>query len=177
MADSEIEREDITRTGEGWVYQFTVPASAFGSGQATVTLRSATWNPAKVGQGDRDENLGVFVHNVEVWRAGQPLVVRDTPEKLQIDPMPNTPHWRFWWFNDDYIRHHLLDTWWWYAAVAGFPRDLTIRWIGAVSGGALLIMLSGLILGWRTLPTGLFRRVPQGRRRRLRARQVARQAM
>lgn len=165
LAAGAIERQPTTADGEGWTYQFAVPAEAFDRGHATVTLRSATWNPAKLGQGDRDENLGVFVHNVEAWRDGQALVVTDIPEVLQIDPMPNTPRWRFWWFNNDYIRHHLLDTWWWYAAVAGFPRDFTIRWIGSVAGLYALITLAGLILGLRALPAGVFRPAPRRRQR------------
>jgi hypothetical protein len=163
-----IERQATTADGAGWTYQFTVPADAFSKGHATVTLRSATWNPQQLGLSDRDETLGIFVHNIEVWRDGQPLVVRDIPEKLQIDPMPNTPHWRFWWFNADYIRHHLLDTWWWYAAVAGFPRAFTIRWIAGVSGFAGLLVVVGLVLGLRSLPVGALRPAPRRQRKRVR---------
>ncbi len=141
--------QDVTGTGEGWIYSLTIPAEALAAdGTATLTLQSATWNPARAGAGTRDETLGVFVHNVEIWRAGTPLTVRDA---LPLDPMPDTPRSRFWWFNDDRgydeTRHHLVDHWAWYAAVAGFPRDQTIRWIvgNAALGG--LVLVAGLALG------------------------------
>ena len=94
-----VMEQDVTGTGEGWIYSLTIPAEALAAdGTATLTLQSATWNPARAGVGPRDETLGVFVHNVEVWRAGTSLTVRDA---LPLDPMPDTPRSRFWWFNDD----------------------------------------------------------------------------
>jgi len=138
-----VMEQDVTGTGEGWIDSLTIPAEALAAdGTATLTLQSATWNPARAGAGPRDETIGVFVHNVEVWRAGTPLTVRDA---LPLDPMPDTPRSRFWWFNDDRgydeTRHHLVDHWAWYAAVAGFPRDQAIRWIvgNAALGGAVLL--------------------------------------
>jgi len=144
-----VTEQDVTGTGEGWIDSLTIPAEALAAdGTATLTLRSATWNPARAGTGTRDETLGVFVHNVEVWRAGTPLTVRDA---LPLDPMPDTPRSRFWWADDDRAydetRHHLVDHWAWYAAVAGFPRDQTVRWLvgNAALGG--LVLLAGLALG------------------------------
>jgi len=144
-----VTEQDVTGTGEGWIDSLTIPAEALSAdGTATLTLQSAIWNPARVGAGTRDEILGVFVHNVEVWRAGTPLAVRDA---LPLDPLPDTPRSRFWWFNDDRgydeTRHHLVDHWAWYAAVAGFPRAQTIRWIvgNAALGG--IVLLAGLALG------------------------------
>jgi len=108
-----VTEQDVTGTGEGWIDSLTIPAEALSAdGTATLTLQSAIWNPARVGAGTRDEILGVFVHNVEVWRAGTPLAVRDA---LPLDPLPDTPRSRFWWFNDDRgydeTRHHLVDHW------------------------------------------------------------------
>jgi hypothetical protein len=163
-----VERRDFSGTAEGWVYQFTVPADAFVHGDAQLLLRSSTWNPAQLRQGDRDEDLGVFVNNLEVWRAGQPLAVR---EKLTFDPMPRTTRWRFWWFNNDRdpagLRPHLVDHWAWYAAVAGFDRRLTIGWIAGVTIVALAPLVAGVWLFWRTLPAGALRGL---RRRRVRRR-------
>lgn len=123
LDDRAVARQDLTGTGEGWIYQFTVPPTAIVGEGASVTLRSATWNPQASGQGDRDETLGVFVHNVEVWQGAEPLTIR---EALPLDRMPETPRQRFWWFNDDRnyweTRHHLVDHWAWYLAVAGFSR-------------------------------------------------------
>ena len=144
-----VTEQDITGTGEGWIDSLTIPAGALAvDGTATLTLRSATWNPARAGVGERDEPLGVFVHNVEVWRAGTPLTVRDA---LPLPPMPDTPRSRFWWFNDDRgydeTRHHLVDSWAWYAAVAGFPRAQTIRWLALNAALGATVLLAGLALG------------------------------
>jgi hypothetical protein len=117
---------------------------------------------------ERDEELGVFVHNVEVWRAGQGWAVR---EALAIEPMPRTPRWRFWWFNHDTAgdtrtRLHLVDHWAWYAAVAGFPPRLAGGWIAGYGGVALALLLAGLVLGLRSLPSGAPRLVRRRRKRR-----------
>ncbi|MGN6756459.1 MAG: phospholipid carrier-dependent glycosyltransferase [Thermomicrobiales bacterium] len=165
---SAIERRDVTGNSEGWIYQFTVPASAFAHGPARVTLHSATWNPKSAGVDSRDETLGVFVHNVEVWRAGQPLAVRAA---LTIDPLPDTPRWRFWWFNDDAIRHHPADLWFTYAAEAGLPRGLTAAWIAGYGLSAAAIFAGGLALGWPLLP-GSVRHPVRRKQRRKRGRAV-----
>lgn len=170
LPDDAIERASITADGTGQTLQFTVPAEAVHGGEAIVTIRSATWNPAASGQGDRNEDLGLFVHNVEIWRAGTPLAVRDIPAKLRIDPMLDTPRQRFWWFNNDHERHHLIDWWAWYAAVAGFGPQTTARWIGGYATFASALLLTGLILGWRTLPHGWLRYPGAHRTRRARPR-------
>ncbi|MFN8539787.1 MAG: hypothetical protein U0232_20190 [Thermomicrobiales bacterium] len=86
---------------------------------------------------------------MEIWRDGTPLVVRDKPADLRIDPMPDTPHWRFWWFNSDFNRHHLVDHWAWYTAVADFGTQATQRWIASYAAISGAILLAGLTLGWR----------------------------
>jgi hypothetical protein len=165
LPDDAIERHGFGGDGAGWTYRFTVPAAALEGDRATVTLRNVPWNPRALGLGDRDEDLGLFVHKVEVWRDGVPLTIADIPERQQIDPMPDTPRTRFWWFNNDFTRHHLTDNWAWYASVAGFPPTLTARWIGAFGGFALLLIGAGLVLGLRALPIGTFRRARRRRRR------------
>jgi hypothetical protein len=165
-----IAREDLTGDGGGWIYQFTVPSAAIVDGGVTVTLQSATWNPQQAGQGDRDELLGIFVHNVEVWQGGRPLTVL---EALPIDPMPQTPRQRFWWHNDDRnyweTREHLVDHWLWYLAVAGFPRGAALAWASLYGGGAALLLLAGVLLGRRYLPARRRQR-PAARKRRTAAR-------
>jgi hypothetical protein len=130
-----------------------------------VTVLSGTWNPAASGVGERNEDLGVYVHNVEVWREGWPFEVRDAQ---RIAPLPGTPHLNFWWANDDATRHHLTDLWAWYAKVAGLGQPLTGWWIGGYSAVAAAILATGLVLGWRSLPAGLFRTTSRRKRRRLR---------
>jgi hypothetical protein len=165
LPDDAVTRRLITADGEGQTLEFTLAAEAVRDGRALVTLSSGTWNPRAAGQGDRDETLGLFVHNVEIWRDGTPLVVRDKPARLRIEPMPDTPRWRFWWFNNDHTRHHLVDWWAWYAAVAGFAPQTTRLWIGGYATISGAILLAGLALGWRSLPAGLLHR-PQHRRKR-----------
>jgi hypothetical protein len=166
LPEAAMTREDVTGTGEGWIYQFAVPPTAITDAGARVTLQSAAWNPHAQGQGERDEMLGVFVHNVEVWQGARSLTVR---EALPLDPMPETPRQRFWWHNDDRdyweTRHHLVDLWVWYLAVSGFSRGQTLAWgilYAAGAGGALLF---GLFLGRGLLPTRP-RRATRGRKRR-----------
>ncbi len=175
VADGALASEDLTGNGEGWIDQFTVPGSAWDSGQVTITLQSATWNPHALGLGERDELLGVFVHNIEVWQAGQSLTIH---EALPLDPMPQTPRQRFWWYNDDRgyweTRQHLVDHWGWYLAVAGFPRASAIAWAVVYGGISTIFLVAGLVLGRSTLPGAPARSVAPPRRRRRRNTQRAR---
>ena len=157
-----IERNNFTGDGQGWTYQFAVPPTATGN-PIQVTLHSPTWNPKASGQGERDEELGVFVHNIEVWRAGQPLTIR---EGLAFPPLPATPRQRFWWFNDDATRHHPLDWWATYALAAGLPRGTTLGWLAAYGATGLASLALGLLLSLRSLPAKTIR--PPTRRPRKR---------
>jgi hypothetical protein len=166
LASGEIARTNFTSDGQGWTYQFAIPATATGD-PILVALTSTPWNPKRSGFGERDEDLGVFVHNVEVWRAGVPLTVR---EALAVGPLPATPRQVFWWFNDDAVRHHPLDWWATYALAAGFPRDVTLGWLLAYGAFGFGTLLSGLALGRRALPPGTLRfALPLRRRARKRA--------
>lgn len=166
LPDTAVTREDLTGTGEGWIYQFTVPSAAITDAGARVTLQSATWNPSAQGQSDRDETLGVFVHNVEVWQGAQSLAVS---EALPLDPMPQTPRQRFWWYNDDRnyweTRHHLVDLWGWYLVVAGFSRGQALAWGILYAAGAGALLLLGLFLGRGLLPVRT-RQMTRGKKRR-----------
>ncbi|MFN8511399.1 MAG: hypothetical protein U0841_02135 [Chloroflexia bacterium] len=135
LPDSAIERSNFTGDGEGWTYQFVVP----GGRNVLLTLLSAPWNPRLLGVGDRDETLGVFVHNVEVWRLGQPWPVRDdaaTAARRTIPALPTSPENLYEWFNayqpfgaaaNGTVVHHAVDHWAWYLAIGGLPRGLVIR--------------------------------------------------
>jgi hypothetical protein len=162
-----IEQQDATGNGEGWIYQFRVSPPNGGRAPLAITLQSATWNPKASGVSDRDEDVGVFVHNVEVWQEGRSLTVR---EGLAIAPLPDTPRTRFWWANDDAIRHHLTDNWAWYVAVSGLGAGQRALWIGGYAAVALAIAAAGIALGWRTLPA---REKRNGKRRVVKRRSVA----
>lgn len=171
-----LERRDLGGDAGGWVYQFTVPAAALADGGATVALHSPTWNPKAAGRGERDEDLGVFLNGVEVWRDGRPWTIT---EALSPPPLPRTPRARFWWFNDDRppdeTRHQLLDHWAWYAAVADFPRPVATAWIGGYAACGLAPILVGVVVLRPVWPRRRSRRAGRRRavgaaRRRVRAR-------
>jgi len=166
LPDAAVTREDLTGTGEGWIYQFAVPTTAISDAGARVTLQSATWNPYAQGQGERDEMLGVFVHNVEVWQGARSLTVS---EALPLDPMPDTPRQRFWWYNDDReyweTRHHLVDLWGWYLVAAGFSRGQALAWGILYAAGAGALLTLGLFLGRGLLPART-RHAMRGKKRR-----------
>ncbi len=159
LPDSAVERRDATGNGEGWIYQFQTAPPDDGRAPLAITLRSATWNPQASGVSERDEDVGVFVHNVEVWWEGRSLTVR---EGLALAPLPDTPRSRFWWANDDAIRHHLTDNWAWYVAVSGLGAAHIALWLGGYAAVAVAIAAAGIALGWRTLPVRARR---EGRRR------------
>jgi hypothetical protein len=166
LPDGAVERRDVTGNGEGWIYQFQTAPPDSGRAPVAIALRSATWNPKASGAGERDEEVGVFVHNVEVWQGGRALTVR---EGLAIAPLPDTPRSRFWWADDDAVRHHLADSWAWYVAVSGLGPARVAPWLGGYAAVAVALMAAGVALGWRTLPPrarrGGRRRATHGRRR------------
>jgi len=165
LPTSAIERRDVTGNGEGWIYQFRVAPPDGDRAPLAITLRSATGNPKASGVSERDEDVGVFVHNVEVWQEGRSLTVR---EGLAIAPLPHTPRSRFWWANDDAIRHHLTDNWAWYAVVSGLGSVRTTLWIGGYAAVAVASAAVGVALGWRSFPARARRggrRVARKRRR------------
>jgi hypothetical protein len=161
LPESAVERHNFSGDGQGWNYQFSVPSTDFQSGRATVTLQSPTWNPRSAGQSDRDQLLGVYLNNVEVWTDGRPWRVRDQPGLLiarTIGAFPSDPARLYSWFNDDYAFsdpsyadpvHQLVDHWAWYAAVGGLGRGPTIAWIALYGGGAGVLFVIGGALLWR----------------------------
>ncbi len=165
-----VERNNFTGDGQGWTYQFAIPPTATGN-PILVTLQSPLWNPKASGQGDRDEELGVFVHNIEVWRAGQPLSIR---EGLAFPPLPDTPRQLFWWFNDDATRHHPLDWWATYALASGLPRTTTLGWLIAYGTTGLAILSLGLLLGNKSLPAKTLRQPTRRPRKRPKSRRPTR---
>ena len=158
LPEAAIERRDFSSDGTGWIYQFTVPAKAIHNGRATVTLVSPTWNPSTTGRSDRDELLGLYVNMIEVWRAGEPLRVRDEAVLLAsraFGPVPQDPAALYFWFNDERTfgapedvdpTHQFIDHWAWYAAVVGLERGTALRWMVAYGLAATVPLLVGLAL-------------------------------
>ena len=153
LPEQALTRHDFSGTGEGWTYSFVVPVKATGTSRTTLTLASDVWNPSVVGTGARDETLGLYLNNVEVWQAGRALTVG---KDRAIPPLPSTMPARHWWFNDDRAADRashdapapqLLDWWGWYAASASFPPDLARSWLAAYGLATVALGLGGLLLG------------------------------
>ena len=154
-----------------------------------MTLRSAPWNPRALGVGDRDETLGVFVHNVEVWQLGQSLAVRDdaaTAARRTIPPTPASIAALYEWFNayapfgsaaNGAVAHHPIDHWAWYLAVAGLPRAQAIGALLAHGVTSALLTLLGLVLFLRTLPAGALRQFSPSRPHARRSRRPTKRAI
>ncbi|MFN8516343.1 MAG: hypothetical protein U0841_27925 [Chloroflexia bacterium] len=164
LPEQELTRHDFSGTGEGWTYSFVVPVEMIGPRGATMTLQSGTWNPKQAGQGDRDESLGIYLHNVEVWQEDRPFTVA---REREIPPLPTTMPARHWWFNDDRASDrtsldapapHLVDWWGWYAATAGFPTATARTWIAAYGAMTVFVALGGLVLGRSAMPRRRIRR-------------------
>jgi hypothetical protein len=184
LTEGAIERVNFTGDGEGWTYQFTIPGEMLHDRQAAITLKSTPWNPRALGAGDRDESLGLFVHNVEVWRLGQPWSVRDdaaTAARRTIPALPTAPQSLYDWFNayqpfgtaaNGMVVHQAVDHWAWYLAVGGLPRGQTIGSMLTFGLLGTVVWLTGLVLFLRTLPAGALRRalprLPRTRRPRRR---------
>lgn len=171
LPEHALTRHDFSGTGEGWTYSFVVPVEMIGPRGTILTLQSGTWNPKDAGHSERDESLGLYLHNVEIWQEDRPLVVG---RERAIPPLPATMPARHWWFNDDSASDrdshdapapHLLDWWGWYAATAGFPQDTARNWLTAYAGMAIAIGGAGLLLGRPALPRPPWR-FPKGRGKR-----------
>ncbi len=164
LPEHALTRHDFSGTGEGWTYSFVVPIKLTGTPRTSLTLASDVWNPSSVSADGRDETLGVYLNNVEVWQNGRALTIS---KDRAIAPMPTTMPARHWWFNDDRAADHdshdapapqLLDWWGWYAASASFPDNLTRPWLLAYSLTTISIGLGGLLLGLYARPHSRQRR-------------------
>ena len=185
LPEAAIERVNFTGDGEGWTYAFTISADLLRDRRATLTLHNSPWNPRALGVGDRDQTLGLFVHNVEIWRLGQPWPVRDdaaTAARRTLPALPTDTPVLYDWFNDyapfpavadGPTIHHALDHWTWYLAVGGLPRTHTIATMLTFTTIAALPLLLGLFLFLHTLPAGTLRDALPPRARKKRTRRKA----
>jgi hypothetical protein len=109
-----------------------------------LTLRSDTWNPSKIQEGGRDEELGVMLESVEVSGRSQPgryAIV----EALPPPPYYPQPRWYY-----DPGTHHPADLWPIYMAETGMGRKA----MAALGLPFMLLGVTAIALGWRGLRGG-----------------------
>ncbi len=105
---------------------------------AIIVLRSSTWNPAKQGVNERDEDLGLKLESVTVMEGGQPhsYTMRDSPPAPPYYPQPR------WYYNPATPRP--ADLWPVYMAETGMGRKAMLALGLPVALTALVCLTLGL---------------------------------
>ena len=142
-----VDRLSIAPANEGFILAYDLPAALVRSAGHRLVIRTPTWNPALAGAGDRDEPLGIFVNNLEVWADGAPMRAE---ERTTFPPAPATPRNVWLWAN--YPNYpHLLD--WWPVLLhdAGLPGRLA----AGIAAGMLAAVASLCVGGGYALRRSL----------------------
>jgi hypothetical protein len=106
-----VDRLPIAAANEGFILAYDVPPAMLRAADKRLTISTPTWNPAQAGVSSRNEDLGIFVNNLELWADGAPMIAE---QAVLLPPVPTTP--RNVWFWSNYPEFpHLLD--WWPAMV------------------------------------------------------------
>lgn len=138
-----VDRLPIAAANEGFILAYDIPSAMLHSAGTRLAIGTPTWNPARTGVSGRNEDLGIFVNNLELWADGAPMTAK---EAVLLPPIPATP--RNVWFWSNYPGFpHLLD--WWPVMLhdAGLPGALTAGlWIGMLASIALLVGGAGFCL-------------------------------
>lgn len=136
-----VQRTDLTGESILWELRFHLAPEQVRP-SAELTLQSDTWNPTQVTEDNpRNEELGLFVQQIDLHQDGQPLTLR---EALPI-PQPTANRRGLWLWYYDTPNHHLFDTWWWYLLVAHLPLPLVALLLALVGLPSLLALGAG---GW-----------------------------
>ncbi len=102
-----VDRLPIATANEGFILAYDIPSATLHAAGTRLAIHTPTWNPARAGVSNRDEDLGIFVNNLELWADGVPMVAE---EATRFPPVPATP--RNVWFWSNYPEFpHLLDWW------------------------------------------------------------------
>ncbi len=145
-----VDRLSIAPDNEGFILAYDIPSAMLHAAGTRLAISTPTWNPAQSGVSDRNENLGIFVNNLELWADGVPMTAE---EAVLFPPVPATP--RNVWFWSNYPEFpHLLD--WW-------PVMLhDARLPGALSASiyAGMIAAIGLLIGGGGFCLRAARRIP-----------------
>jgi len=138
-----VDRIAIAPANEGFIVAYDIPAAQSRSAGRRLAITSPTWNPSSTGVSGRDEPLGIFINNLEVWADGVPMGIAEIPS---IPPVPTTPRNVWNWANFPNFPH-LLD--WWPVLLhdAALPRRLTAGIAaGMLATIALLCVGGGCVL-------------------------------
>lgn len=150
-----VDRLPIAAGNEGFILAYDIPSAVLHAAGMHLTIHTPTWNPVRTGVSNRDEDLGIFVNNLELWADGVPMVAE---EATLFPPVPTTP--RNVWFWSNYPQFpHLLDWWPVMLRDARLPSALTVRVSAGMLGCiSLLVGAAGVCLRAarrlsRSLPT------------------------
>ncbi len=138
------DRLSIAPANEGYILAYDVSPALLRAAGDRLTISAPTWNPSRTGVSDRDENLGIFINNLEIWADGIPLIAR---ERAMASPVPETPRNVWVWANYPNFPH-LLDWWPVLLVDAAMPRGLTAAMFGAMLGAVALLFGSGVCCIW-----------------------------
>lgn len=111
---------------------------------ATVAIQSDTWNPSKVGEGERNEEIGLKLESITVSEGGQP---RSYNMSESLPPPPYYPQPR--WYYDPGTAHP-ADLWFSYIAETGMGRKAQV----ALALPVVLVALACLAFGVLGLRAG-----------------------
>ena len=132
-----VDRLPLAPANEGFILAYDLSPALLHANGTDLTISTPTWNPAAAGVSNRDEPLGIFINNLEVWADGVPMTAAAA---VILPPVPSTPRNVWNWANYP-SDPHLLD--WWPVILhdAGMPRGITA---GMATG---LIAVIALALG------------------------------
>ncbi len=68
-----VDRLAIAPANEGFILAYDIPPALLHSAGRRLTIVTPTWNPSRAGVSDRDEELGIFLNNLEIWADGVPI--------------------------------------------------------------------------------------------------------
>lgn len=142
---SPVDRLPIAPANEGFILAYDVSPDLFRQAGNRLTISAPTWNPAAAQVSQRDEDLGIFVNNLEVWADGVPLAVR---QATMIPAVPASPRQVWLWAN--YPEYpHTLDSWPILLHDARLPARLVVGITAGMLGSAALLLIGGVLCFWR----------------------------
>jgi len=138
-----VDRLPIATANEGFILAYDIPSVTLHTAGARLAIHTPTWNPARAGVSDRNEDLGIFVNNLELWADGIPMTAT---EAVRFPPVPATPRNVWYWSNYPEFPH-LLDWWPVMLRDARLPGALAVGVsVGMLAYITLLVGAAGVCL-------------------------------